>query len=236
MKKLLLIPIIILGFIVSYVPVNAQSGGGYGGAILNNAVIGAKFSINYGFIHQNGFYDMKQGYSAGFLFNYQIIDLISVSTEPSYKQKGAKNIDLLLLYSENSPFMDRNYINTDLVLKTIEIPGFVNIYFPFSGNTFRTKILLGLSFDYILKAEIFNTTEKVVDESVIEIYDNSTITERIKQYDIGAIGGIGADLDLNLFVLSVDLRYRYGFSNINNVVNNDEFGISSISINFGVGF
>lgn len=236
MKKLVQISIFFLGFIICYTPINAQSNSGYGGAILNNAMIGGKFSLNYGFIHQNGFSNIKQGYSAGVLFNYQIIDLISISTEPTYKQKGAKDIDLLLLYSENSPFMDRNYITTDLVLKTIEIPVFVNIYLPLSGNSFRTKILLGSTFDYIIEGEIYNTTEKVVDESVHEIYDKSIITERIKQYDIGAIGGIGADFDLNLFILSVDLRYRYGFSNLNNVVKHDEFGISSISINFGVSF
>lgn len=173
--------------------------------------------------------DYAFGYNVGANVNYQIIGLVGVNASVAYAKMGGKNMDLDLLNSNNSEILKR-----DIDLHTIDVNVLASIYVPFSIGSIQPKVLLGVGNAYNIQAT--STHEREGSYGLQKTVTTEDYTDRFKSYDIAAIGGIGAEFEFMGSLLLVDAKYRYGFTNINNVALKDEFNNTGLVLTVGYNF
>lgn len=202
-------------------------------------IVGAKGGLNFSNIATNStHYDLRAGYNAGLSFEYRPVESlpISVALEAHYLTYGANKIEKRLLFDEEEILDDywfnEFYKNTNVRFKTFDIPLLVKFHIPVMDK-FSPKIYVGSSFTYILMADAIQEYEIVVDQTSENKYE---ITERIAESAFAGIVGLGGKMDISLIAITFDVRYRMGFTDLNNYVGKANFKSHSMHVMLGVAY
>jgi hypothetical protein len=176
------------------------------------------------------------GYSAGLFFDYKVEKLYGATLEVNFHKKGAKDIDLTLLYTPGSPYLSDRLTKADIEFQTIEAPLLFNFYF-IQSEPISLKAFLGPSFEYIIGAKSIRYMQYTTPAGQIAKYhDASDVKDRLNLFDIAGVGGIGAEIDLKPLLITIDARYRMGFMDINNVAGRPDFTTRGVHLVAGVGY
>lgn len=216
---------------------NAQEDSNVGFSIAESFTFGFKIGPNSSNLNTdwNEYTAHRLGISTGLNVEYAVLsDLLIVSVEGIYHTKGSRKNALQYVLSYNSPLQDGDITKSNLRLQTIEIP--LLIHFQLS-NSVKNRFYIGGSTDFILKANsIIEENHYVASELMGSDITKSNITERFKNNDYGMIVGTSINFDLSPLTILIDLRYRSGLSNLNNVSGFTPFNSNTVSLMLGVGF
>jgi hypothetical protein len=204
----------------------------------NQMTAGAKGSFSLSTIHQTDAktFSYMGGYSAGLYFDFKMENMYGVTIEANFHRKGAKDIDLSLLYSPGSPYLSDRLTKADIEFQTIEIPLLFNYYF-MSNEPISLKAFVGPSFELFLSGKSVRYMQyELPSGQIAKYHDASDIKDRLATYDIAGVGGIGVDVDMKPFHITVDARYRLGFMDINNVASRPDFTQRGFLFVAGVGY
>lgn len=202
---------------------------------LKGSFLGSSFSSS-----DDGIYSYRPGYSIGGYFQYTIIEMLGVSVEPAFAKKGANEFDANNLYDPYSPiFYDGTtaieYKRHDISVSVVELPVLCHFNLNIGGDN-RIRLFAGPSIDFITKATHYKTrANPLASDSSEEIKSSSEITERFPYVDYGMQAGVGFDMDLEPVGISIELKYRYGFSDVNNVKGKPSMNSHNFGITVGVG-
>lgn len=169
--------------------------------------------------------DYAFGYQVGGVVNYRIIELVGASFSASYSKMGGKDMDPTLLYAPGSSFI-QNISKLDVTMHTIDLNLTANVYLPLSLGSINPKVILGVANAYNLKATAGNERDFGVESS--NTVDD--VTDRFTYYDFALIGGVGVETKILDRLTSIDIRYRAGMTDINNVGLKPEMRHSSIAL------
>jgi hypothetical protein len=236
MKKTILFLFIVVFF--SSLKAQDSESGSPGGLFL-----GAK--VGYGIVNYSAitkadakFADVSYNNLAfGIIAGYKLNGLLSFQLEGNYAQYGARNIQTSYIYSPQSPVLANyganskvHHVNMDLF--NIDVPLTIRLSFG-SGNL--TPYIYG-GVNYGINVIGRTSIVRQVTYNVVIDYSTSTddITPRIIKNEFAPIGGCG--VMVNMFKMSFfgDVRYKYGFTNLNNVDNNLGFTNSAIWVSAGL--
>ena len=183
------------------------------------------------------FSEFGAGVSISAFGTYQINDMFFVSAELSYINRKAVNINQGIIFNTESPLFSAEYISeskTNIVLHNIETAIKINGYLPTGDKNFKPRIFIGNSLGYIFKANAITERTYVMDN--IATVSKYNVTERFKAIDDAFILGCGADINMDTFEITVDLDYKFGLCNINNVQGYAPFSSNTLELMVGVKF
>ena len=191
----------------------------------------------------SSFSNLGYGFSAGVFTSYKLIDFISVIGEVSYTEQNYLNIDESIIFNTNSPLFSSDYIdetNTHLNFKNVEGIFKINIS-PFSSNKFNPSIFVGYVASYMFNVNAniertYNSNTTKPSNTTNGYYD---ISNRFKYFNHSIIMGIGSEIELGsstIKALTIELDYKYGLNNINNISFFKEFSTNSFDLIIGVKF
>jgi hypothetical protein len=206
-----------------------------------------KFGAKAGFItsciaDEDVWFKPAAGFNLGLFGSYEVMKPLSVSIEPAFANLGARDINILDLYSstsfklwdytKNEPI---TYDHHDLHLTMLEIP--VLAHYSLELGSMKVRAFAGPSLDFILKATLSSYREDIVigETRLNEIHSNEEITDRFSYYDFSGVIGAGVDLELDPIDLSIDLSYKHGFKNINVVKDKSRLDMRTFNLSVGIG-
>ncbi|MFA6402190.1 MAG: porin family protein [Salinivirgaceae bacterium] len=188
----------------------------------------------------DGMYGFRPGYSVGGYFQYNLSDELGVSVEPAYALKGANKFDAYNLYDPQSPLFwngtsSIKYKQHDISLSVIEVPVLVHLNMSVgNGSVFR--IFTGPSIDFITKATLNSTREYEPTEGFVYDFNSAVdVTDRFSYVDYGIQAGVGFDIDMEPVGITLEIKYRYGFSDVNNVEGKPSMNSQNIAVSLGIG-
>lgn len=196
-----------------------------------NILLGAKAGINQSTIALNytDIYDFRMGENLGLFAEFQTDALpFNITAEFHYMIFGANNIEQTLIYYADSPILDLSIENSHFYFNSFEVPLMVKFNLPFI-EALNPQFYVGGAYNYIYTAYTQNEYEN-------EEVSDAEITPRIKANDYSGLAGIGGFIDIGDFAITYDVRYRMGFSNLNNVVGYNEFTAHSLQFMVGFGY
>lgn len=243
MKKRKIASILILLLLSSSLLLRAQESSSSGKPISFGIRAGGVFS---GFTnHQEIFTSMRTGLAAGAFAEYRFIPLVGISVEANYVQEGAFHANPFLIYPASSV----NYTNSiyktssDIRLHTVQLPVLVNLRAPGISGNVAPKLILGYSFDFILKAQ--SKDMYMISSSTdmpLETRSNETVSSSFKDFNMGPIVGLGVDFNGDKFTYMLEARYKIGIKDINNLGNLNsfnsqyDFSVNTLTVTLGIGF
>ena len=182
-------------------------------------------------------YDFRSGYSGGIFGEYQFGGMpLSVAVEAHFMEYGANDIEPSLIYYSESPLLTGTPLEkSHLRFRSVEVPLLVKFQLPFLENL-SPGIYLGSSYNYIYQADNLNEFSDDLDEFEGDKVGTADIDDRIRNYDVTGIAGLGLEVDMAPLVLTLDARYRMGFRNLNNVAGHDAFTAHSWQFMAGVAY
>lgn len=177
----------------------------------------------------------QPGVSAGVFGSYKVMDMLSVSLDLLYAQKGARKLDQSVIYDTQGPLFDADYISkveTNVLLQSAQADLRANIILPLGNDAIVHRLVIGDSFGWIFNATATNDRKVLLGNYSTVSKDN--ITERFARFDNAAFIGLGVDLDVSSYAVSIDFDYRPGLFNINNVEHFAPFSSNSYNLTIGV--
>lgn len=137
--------------------------------------------------------DPLPGFSLGLFVNYDFTDRWAAQTELNYMEKGAR--------------LHQDDVNYDLHLTYLEIPVTAKHRFNPSGK-FSPIVLAGPYAAFLLNS--YSSTE--FQDSQPNTPDQWLEYERPTEW--GLLTGIGTEIDIELYVLKLELQYAAGLSSV----------------------
>lgn len=183
------------------------------------------------------FSDFGCGISIGAFGRYQINDMFFVSGELAYINRKTKNINQSIIFDTGSPLFSSEYIaetNTNIILHNVEGAIKINAYLPTGDRNFMPRVFIGSALGYIIKANAI--TERTFNYDYQSTLTKSDVTERFSNLDCSFIFGCGTDINMDIFDLTIDLDYKFGLSNINNVSGFVPFSSNTLELVIGAKF
>lgn len=248
MKKRKIASFFILLFLSSGFYLKAQESESSSGLPISyGAKLGAAFS---GFTHhQEVFSEKRAGFAIGAFAEYTVIPMVGVSAELNYVQEGAFHVTPSLIYPEDRVNVTDNISKqaSDVRLHSLQIPVLVNVRAPYLSGNVIPKLIMGYSFDFILKAKskdmlyISDPNSNIVDLP-IEKRSTETVSSSFKDFNMGPVLGLGLDFKGDKFTYMFEARYKIGIKDINNLgslnIYNEEndFSVNTLTITMGIGF
>lgn len=176
-------------------------------AVMSNAAVagdvsfGIKAGLNYTAITNNpkswdDNLEWKAGISAGAFLSYRFNEWLSLQPELLYSQRGV-----------NSKLLDYSIIEVDLTaaFSYIEIPLLLEYTVPLEGS-FRPVIYAGPVLSYMLSSELELSAS--ILSATVDIGSLSHVN------DFGGILGAGFEWDVGNGLVTFDVRYQRGFTNV----------------------
>jgi len=198
-------------------------------------IVGAKTGLNYSTIALDYFdsYNLKRGWNFAIYGEYSLNEILgmplAVSLELHYLKYGADNIEPTLVYSPDSPLLTTTPIeNSHFYFNSMDFPLLVKYDLPFV-EFLSPDVYLGASYNYIFST--YNENYFTEDR-----FAEANISERIRQYNISGLVGLGASMDIGPVAITADLRYQMGLRDMNNVVNHPDFTSHSLQLMAGVAY
>ncbi|MCF8245042.1 MAG: PorT family protein [Saprospiraceae bacterium] len=158
--------------------------------------------------------DYIVGVNAGLVVEIGVSDMFSIQPEVNYLQKGYKTTIENSTKQEFKTYL--NYVEMPILLKG-----------KFGAGDLKFNALLGPTFGYAFDGKIKS------DDGDTDIdFDKSNI----KQYDIGGMAGIGLGYDVYPGTVFLDARLGWGFTNLDDSDNSDNFKWRNRGFNIGIGY
>ena len=155
------------------------------------------------------------GLTVGAYADYGVLSFIDISAELLYLQQGGSRTEIINSWADNSPVVTTAYTR----LHNLEANLLVKLSLPRATKPLKPHLLLGPGVGYNITA--------VQQQDITYDYGGYRLTgsgsEDVRadfiSLQYGLYAGLGADIDMGSQQLSIDLRYRYGLSPINNGYN-----------------
>ena len=188
-------------------------------------------------------YSSTYGYSAGVYVAYQVNEHFSISGKAAYTVLDFDQINESILFDTDGPMFSAShldYTQTHLNLQNIEGVVKFNVY-PFSFESVKPKLYAGYSASFMINADA-NTERTSTGDAAMQPQTTSVhhdVTDRFAYFNHAVVLGIGVDFDAEIMFikgLSIDLDYKYGVNNINNVTNYQAFSTNTLELVLGLKF
>ncbi|HEX2865645.1 MAG TPA: porin family protein [Ignavibacteriales bacterium] len=172
-------------------------------------------------------YKTAYGYTFGLTGTYRISELISIEADILYELKGTK----YGIEQESFPgYMPAKFTYT-YNLNYAAVPLLAKIYLPLDSD-FKPHAVLGASFDFLLNSNMSYTVERdprVMVPGVVMPSDFD-LNSKTNSFDLGLVGGVGADYSFASGILSLEALYELGTANLDKgmgfgPVNNRTFSV-----------
>mgnify|MGYP006291789095 CR=1 FL=1 len=209
---------------------NAQDVGDmhYGG---KGGLTFSSFAIDY-----EDFTDMKTAYAMGGYFTYQVHDMVAAGAEIYYLQHGAVNFPAALLYPYYPTASLPDY--TNITLHSMDFQVLANII-PDAGGDMIPRFVVGGAYSVLMHARANNLRFHYDngDYPIVAMKSYDNVTSTFKQYDFAAVAGAGFDMEMSDLLISLDVKYRFGLSciNENEFFEGMDFTGNTFMITVGVG-
>ena len=193
---------------------------GFGQSVSTGIKVGLNFAT-VGGEYTNGL-DLQSitAFNAGVFAKFDLLDLLALQPELLYTMKGYK-------LAETSIPMFGN-ISVTGNISYLEIPVLLKLRIPFSSfGIIKTNIFAGPEVAFKLSAKAKNEINGQPSQTQDIPNTNST--------DFGVIFGAGADIDLPITTIMIDVRYDLGLRTLDSSQNPSDIKNRVISINAGIG-
>jgi hypothetical protein len=244
MKKRKIASFFILLFLSSGFYLKAQESESSSGMPISfGAKVGGAFS---GFTnHEEVFTSMRGGFTLGAFAEYKVNSIVGVAAELNYVQEGAFHVNPMLIYPASTVNYTESIYKTssDIRLHTLQIPVLVNIRAPYISGNAVPKLILGYSFDFIMKAK--SKDMYMISDPTglpLEQRSNETVSSSFKDFNMGPVLGLGVDFKGDKFTYIFEARYKIGIKDINNlgslnIYNSQyDFSVNTLTVTLGIGF
>lgn len=185
----------------------------------------------------------KFSFMGGLYAQYRILSFLSIQAEALYVREGGNFMNSNYIYhvsSRNTEYTSK--LNSHLTLHTLEAPVLLRFNIP-NSKIIEPNIIIGPSFDFILNATSHDLIFLQQSKMILQDRTRENVSSSIEYYNIGAVFGGGFAFKSGKLTYSVDLRYKIGLKNINNLatlnVNNSaktDFSFNTIFLTASVGF
>jgi hypothetical protein len=248
MKDRKIISIMILFLLSCGLVLQAQENAGSSGKPISFGIrAGGVFS---GFTnHQEIFTSLRSGVNAGVFAEIKPVPFFGVSAEVNYVQEGAFHANPFLIYPASSVNYTTDIYKTssDIRLHTLQIPLLLNVRAPKISGAVVPKLIVGCSFDFILKAtaqNMYMTSGSTSGNPDIPLNNRGkdNVSSSFKSSNIGAVCGFGFDFAGDKVTYMLEARYKIGLKDINglgglNTLNSQyDFSVNTFSVTLGIGF
>jgi Outer membrane protein beta-barrel domain len=153
--------------------------------------------------------------SSGFLLEFNLNDKFALQPELNYIQKGYKT----------GVVIENVTRDVKTVLNYVELPFLVKG--KFGPGRVKFNALVGPSFGYAFNGKL----KSDIADADIDFKD-----AEVKRWDIGAVLGVGASMDAGPGALFLDARLGWGFSNLDDSANSDNYNWHNRGVNVGIGY
>lgn len=193
--------------------------------------VGAKLGVTQNQFTQPG---STIGFSAGAYASYHVLPFLNVKLEPQYSQQGGARQSYYVDYTA----IDANvsyvgYLNPSVLMHNIEIPILAELTLPeFEDETIIPRLIIGGSYSLMLKATETSTQRYYFNDGTPSVdvgYQRQGVTDNYKHGQISAIVGFGILFKTDSRDFQFDVRYRQGFTQLNQFRFPDAFNIGSYS-------
>ncbi len=185
----------------------------------------------------------KFSFMGGLYAQYRLLNFFSIQAEVLYVREGSNFMNSSYFYytgSRNTEYT--SILNSHLTLHTLETPVLLRFNIP-NHKIIEPNIILGPSFDFILNATSHDLIRLQQSNMILQNRTMENVSSSIEYYNISAVFGGGFAFKSGNLTYSVDLRYKIGMKNINNLatlnVNNTSrtnFSFNTIFLTAAVGF
>jgi hypothetical protein len=190
------------------------------------------------------FSDKKLGLACGIFAEYKLMGFLGVEVSANYVQEGGAHVSPKLVYPVS--LLNVNQLVTkqssDVLLHTLQVPLILNIRPSVMSENLCPRISVGYSFDFILNATSKDNVMMTSSPNNILISDRhkENVTSSFSAMNMGPILGLGLDFKSDKHIYLLDVKYKIGMSEINNLgsltTTNGErpFSISTLTITIGI--
>jgi hypothetical protein len=195
--------------------------------------------------HQDVFTGMRSGFFAGGFFEFKAASFLGIALEANYVQEGAFHANPFLIYSASSVNYTTNIYKTtsDVRIHTLQVPLLFNIRAPKINGSVTPKLILGYSFDYIIKA-VSNDMYMISAQPDLPLSKRGTenVSSSFQSWYMAPVCGVGIDFPGEKVTYMLEARYSIGLRNINNLgglntLNSQyDFSVNTFAITLGIGF
>lgn len=168
---------------------------------------------------------------------YRVLPWVAASVELLYTQYGGNGISPLLIYTPDSPVLI-NLGKTDLFIHSIDLPISAKVSLPDFSGSIKPFVSAGALFTYNTQANAKNYFVANNGSSFPYIYSaNDIVTSRIKRSNFSFITSVGAEFTGSKFNYSIELYYRIGLSDLNQISRTyaPDFRANAFGIKIGMG-
>lgn len=159
----------------------------------------------------------ENGVQTGLFGNYSITDFLGASLEVLYSNTGAANVDPQYFYALENAVLENKIVNTSIVSQQLSIPVLISYMMPGDGSLsgIVPKVYVGGDVAFNLKSNALNSYNQSEGDGVYYNSKYESMGNRLKGTDFGFIMGTAIGIESDLFIYSLDARYRMGLSDIN---------------------
>jgi hypothetical protein len=165
--------------------------------------------------------DRVDGYVIGGFIEHVVSRKFGLQAEINFKRTGSDRTHLVILDETRSV---EETINRRF--NYVEVPVLVKYRMPFKG--FTVSAMAGPSFSYARNADGITDSNLFIDGNEFmmegEEFEIEFDEEMIRRIDFGGQLGLQVGISLKVGKLILDGRYRRGFTNMNDGINENRFG------------
>lgn len=196
---------------------------------LAQIAVGPKAGYNFNSLRGNHKYDVVPGLNAGGFAKYPLFEFMLVRAELLYVQQGANLND----YQINVPDLQRN--DAKVKFHNLQIPVLAEFQLPaLSEEDVKPKLWVGGFYSYTLYArETYTNIAKVASYSPIVYNGHTEVTDLFNKNQYGIIAGIGGDVKIFSFPVSLEFRYQYNLSRANKPGSQEAFNLKNTAEEWG---
>ena len=177
--------------------------------------------------------DSKKGLIVGGFAQYRLLSFLTLQGELLYQQQGAANVNQVQIDQNTTRYQNILQHNIDLpVMAILTVPGFA------SDSPLIPYFSTGVNYTQNMKTYAVNKTKYTYDDgSSYRTSSYTDVSSMYKQNDIGALFGMGFLMKTESWMYTLDVRYRFGLTNINNFRPDNpgnDFTTNVLSVSLGV--
>ena len=151
-----------------------------------------------------------------------------------YQQQGAANVQSVS-FGQSTTF-------NNIIQHNIAVPVFAQLTVPGFPVDAPMIPYLSAGVDYTYNMKTYQANKTIVnfdDGSSFSTNSFTDVSNKYKQNDMGALFGMGFLMKTDNWMYTLDVRYRFGLTNLNNVRPDNpgnDFGANVFSISAGLAF
>lgn len=191
--------------------------------------VGPKAGINFNSFRGNDRYDVVPGFNVGGFAKYPFFDFLSLRAELLYMQQGANTYD----YEVINPDLVRR--KTNIRFHNVQVPVLAELQLPgLSEEAVKPKLWVGGFYSTTLYArESYVNIAKVKGYNSVDYSGYTDVTSLFNRSQYGIIGGIGGDVKIFSYPVSLEFRYQYNLSRANKAGTQGSFNLVPTSEEWG---